>query len=57
MKGRTLVIGILVFVLLVVGIIIFAMMSTINGIKEEMEKEEVSATVWIEQDDSFILIK
>lgn len=35
MKGRTLVIGIVLFVLLVVGAITFAMMSTINGIKEE----------------------
>lgn len=56
MKGRTLVIGILVFVLLVVGVITFAMLSTINGIKEEMEKEEVSATVWIEQDESLTFI-
>ena len=35
MKGKTLVIGIVLFVILVVGAIYFAMMSTINNIKEE----------------------
>ena len=35
MKGKSLVIGIVLFVILVVGAIYFAMMSTINNIKEE----------------------
>lgn len=48
MKGRTLVIGILICVLFVVGIIVFAMMSTINGIKEDLESE----AAWTEQIES-----
>ena len=35
MKGKALVIGIVLFVVLVVGSIYFAMMATINNIKEE----------------------
>lgn len=35
MKGKALVIGIVLFVVLVVGSIYFAMMATINNIKED----------------------
>lgn len=35
MKGKTLVIGLIIFVIIVVGAIYFLMMSTINNIKEE----------------------
>lgn len=50
MKGKTLVIGIITFVLLVVGFIYLAMMSTINKIKEENDSEEASI-VSIEDDE------
>lgn len=56
MKGRTLVIGMLIFILLVVGVIIFAMMSTINGIKEDMENEE-AAMMFVENEEMPIFIK
>lgn len=45
MKGKTLVIGIVLFVLLVIGAIYFAMMSTINKIKEENDLVETSSIV------------
>lgn len=51
MKGRTLVIGIILFVLLVVGAITLAMMSTINGIKEDLEKEEGAAMLFVEKEE------
>jgi len=35
-KGKTLVIGIVIFVIFVVGAVYFAMMATINKQKEEM---------------------
>lgn len=55
MKGKTMVIGIILFVLIVVGAIYFAMMSTINKIKEENNMtlgevvlvEEMQAHDWI----------
>lgn len=50
MKGKTLVIGIIIFVLVVVGFIYFAMMSTINKIKEENDLEE-SAIISIEDEE------
>lgn len=55
MKGKTLVIGIILFVLIVVGFIYIAMMSTINNIKEENELEEVSV-VSIEDEDSLLTL-
>lgn len=55
MKGRTLVIGMLVFILLVVGAIIFAMMSTINGIKEEMENEEAAIILSGDYEEAMII--
>lgn len=42
MKGKTLVIGIIIFVVVVIGVIYFAMMSTINKIKEENDLAEAS---------------
>lgn len=58
MKGKTMVIGIIVFVLLVVGAVSWAMLSTINKIKEENEMNE-EAVMLIEQDEisSFLTIK
>ena len=44
MKGKTLVIGVVLFVLLIVGGIYFSMMATINKIKEE-GAEDPYATV------------
>lgn len=50
------VIGIVIFVLIVVGAVSWAMLSTINKIKEEMDEEAVMV---IEQDEisSFLTIK
>lgn len=47
MKGKTLVIGIILFVILVVAAVYFSMMSTINKIKEE-NKEETTLSVIVE---------
>lgn len=48
MKGRTLVIGIVLFVLIVVGLVSFAMMHTINKIKEENNEEASMAVILLE---------
>lgn len=48
MKGRTLVIGIILFVVIVVGLIYFLMMSTINQIKEENNTETTMSVIQIE---------
>lgn len=58
MKGKTLVIGILLFVLIVVGGIYFFMMSTINKIKEENDLANAPVLV-VMQDDihPFIQLK
>ncbi len=45
MKGKHLVIGLVLFVILVIGLIYLLMMNTINDIKDEMEKEEAVAIV------------
>ncbi|AOV06591.1 hypothetical protein [Sporosarcina ureilytica] len=47
MKGRTLVIGIVLFVIIVVGLIYFLMMSTINQIKEEKNAETSMAVIQV----------
>lgn len=48
MKGRTLVIGIILSVVVIVGLIYFLMMSTINKIKEE--NNEVTSMMQVEED-------
>lgn len=45
MKGKHLVIGLVLFVIIVIGLIYFLMMDTINDIKEEMDEEEAVAIV------------
>ncbi len=55
MKGKTLVIGIIVFVLLVVGGIYLAMMSTINEIKEENDLAKASVIMIAEEQPDPIL--
>lgn len=56
MKGKTLVISIVLFVLIVVGAIYFAMMSTINKIKKE--NDMVQATVlFVAQDEMKSIVK
>lgn len=45
MKGKHLVIGLVLFVIIVIGFIYFLMMDTINDIKEEMDEEEAVAIV------------
>lgn len=56
MKGRTLVIGIVLFVLIVVGFIYLAMMSTINKIKEENDRIDTSAII-IEHNEEYPVIE
>lgn len=49
MKGKHLVIGLVIFVLVIVGLIYYFMMGTINNIKEEQEVEEsISELPWKE---------
>lgn len=56
MKGKTLVIGIIIFVLVVVGVIYFAMMSTINKIKEENDLEEAAIVSIKHEEPSLTLV-
>lgn len=50
MKGKKMVIGLLIFVILVIVAIYFSMMSTINNIKEEQEIEsETSIMIYQEK--------
>lgn len=55
MKGKTMVIGIVLFVIIVVGAIYFAMMSTINKIKEE-NNMTLSAYVLVEENEADNLV-
>ncbi|MDS9472088.1 hypothetical protein [Sporosarcina pasteurii] len=57
MKGRTLVIGIVLFVIIVVGLIYFMMMSTINQIKEEKNEETSMAVIQVVEDRQHVTIE
>lgn len=50
MKGKTMVIGVVLFVLIVVGAIYFSMMATINKIKEEGTEEAHAVVEFVEVD-------
>lgn len=55
MKGKTLVIGIILFVILIVGAIYFAMTATINKIEKEGTEESSAVAEYNEIDAEALL--
>lgn len=57
MKGKTMVIGIVVFVVLIVAAVYFSMMATINKIKEDGGEEATAVVASVQVKDTTLFLK